>query len=521
MRGYRGILGRVKCWGTAFFCLVVFSSLLSGDEVDKLIEKADPPASFAIHTADFSAKQEEFMFDSNEGQIERSLWVIKDRDRYVAIWHQEASKLYVVAANPARASKEIKIPSAYNTGGNTFDGKLGVRVTTFPYCYGFIQSADKRRFNFSGGWGTLTLTDTSTWNKEHNTEAVYTLTFRCDPVLGYVVDIDVEFKTNEEEDGNGNPFEPELVNLYPNHTFMQKMPDAGWRYEYTVYTPPNSDKYVGWINDFSQSDPADGVRLRNGGFSSFLFDPERQGPALTCTVEEGISLRNATCNLQYDQHHLVSLPKGRDMNGYFKVGAKFRLVFLPPEITGYIMERVEITDWRSNDAFAIRIGETEDFETNKSPKTAEYAKGYRALELSEEEAHNGDKSFAVDGESRFRIDPQPVLEPNATYMLEAWVKVVKGETIETEAYLLAEPSQWMPKGTKLEAYQSKGVKDEDDWKNITLEFKNGPLGSTYRLYVVVKGQCEKTYFDDVSIMMVSPPADVLLDKFNPDESREK
>lgn len=521
MRCYRDKLGRLRYWETAFFCLVVFSSLLSGDEIDKLIEEAGAQASFAIHTADFSVKQEEFTFDSNEGQIERSLWVIKDRDRYVALWHQEASKLYVVAANPARASKEIKMPPRYNPGGNTFDGKLGVRVTTFPYCYGFIQSADKRRFRFSSGWGTLTLTDTSTWIKEHNTEAVYTLTFRCDPVLGYVVDIDVEFKTNEEEDGNGNPFEPELVNLYPNHTFMAKMPDADWRYEYTVYTPPDSEKYVGWINDFSQSDPADGVRLRNGGFSSFLFDPEQQGPALTCTVEEGISLRNATCNLQYDQHHLVSLPKGRDMNGYFKVDAKFRLVFLPPEITSYIMERVEITDWRSNDAFAIRIGETEDFETNRFSKPSEYAKGYPALELSDKEAHSGDKSFAVDGERRFRIDPQPVLEPNATYMLEAWVKVVKGMTDKTEAYLLAEPSQWLPKGTKLEAYQSEGVKDEDGWKNITLEFKNGGLGATYRLYAVVKEQCEKTYFDDFSIMMVSSPDDGLFDNFNLDEIRLK
>jgi len=513
MRGFRDKFGLMRGWWMpAFFGLLLFSSLLQADEVVKLIEEIRPAARFAGHTPNFSATQEEFTFDSNGVQIKRNLWVIKDGDRYVAIWHEQASKLYVVAANPALASKEVEMPATYNTGGNTFDGKLGVRITTFPYCYGFIQTADKRRFNFSGGWGTLTLTDTSTWNKEHNTEAVYTLTFRCDPVLGYVVDMDVRFKTNEETDENGNPFEPELVNLYPNHTFMQKMPDAGWRYEYTVYTPPNSDKYVGWINDFSQSDLADGVRLRNGGFSSFLFDPERQGPALTCTVEEGINLRNATCNLQYDQHHLVSLPKQRDINGYFNVRAKFRLVFLPPEITSYIMERVEITDWRSNDAFAIRVGEMEDFETNKSPKTAEYAKGYRALELSEEQAHSGDKSFAVDGESKFRIDPQPVLEPNATYMLDAWVKVVKGETSQTKAYLLAEPSQWMPKGAKLEAYQSEGVKDEDGWKNITLEFKNGPIGATYRLYAVVKGQCEKAYLDDVLIMKVRSSDNIMMNE---------
>jgi hypothetical protein len=520
MKGLGMKYSQKRDWlGPTLLVLLVFSSVLSGDEVDKLIEEAGAPASFIFHTADFSAKQEEFTFDSNEGQIEIKLWAIKDRDSYVAIWHEEASKLYVVAANPARASKEIKMPSTYDTGGNTFDGKLGVRVTTFPYCYGPSQSADKHRFNFSGGWGKLTLTDTSTWIKEHNTEAVYKLTFRCDPVLGYVVDIDVEFKTNEEEDGNGNPFEPELVNLYPSNTSMQKMPEAGWRYEYTVYTPPNSDKYVGWINDIPQTDPAELIKLRNGGFISYLFDPEWQGPAMTCTVEEGINLRSSTSNLQFDRHYLVSLPRERDINGFFKVEAKFRLVFLPRDITRYIMEKVEITDRVINKALAIRIGETEDFETDRLSKSSEYVRFYPEPELSEEEAHSGDKSFAVDGDSKFRIDPQPVFEPNATYILSAWVKVVKGTPDKTEAYLLAEPSQWMPKGTKLEAYQSECVTDEDGWKQITLEFKNGPLGSTYRLYGVVNGRCEKTYFDDVGIMKVSSPTDVLFDNYNLDEVR--
>ena len=491
------------------FCLVVFSSLLLADEVDKLIEEAGAPASFAIHTPRFSAKEEEFVFDSNEGQIKLKLWAIKDRENYVAVWHEQESKLYVVASNPALASKEIKMPSAYNAGGDTFDGKLGVRITTFPYCYGSIQTADKRRSRFTSGWETLTLTDTSTWIKEHNTEAVYALTFRCDPVLGYVVDIDVQFKTNEEEDGNGNPFEPELVNLFPSHTSMAEMPEAEWRYEYTVYTPLNSDKYVGWINGFPQPNPADGIRLRNGGFSAFFFDPEQQGPALICTTDDGVSSKGTKCILQHDQRHYVSLPKGRDMNGHFDVSGKYRLVFLPPEITSYIMEKAEITDRGNNDGFAIRIGETEDFEINRLSKSTENAKGYQSLQLSEEEAYSGDKSLAIDGESRLRIDPKPVLEPNATYMLEAWVKVVKGETIETEAYLLAEPSQWLPKGVKLKPFQSLSVKDEYDWKKITLEFKNGPIGATYRLYAVVKGRCEKAHLDDVLIIKISSSDNIM------------
>ena len=492
-----------------FFGLLHFCPGVRGDEVDKLIEEIRPLPRYAGHTPNFKVEEEEFVFDSNEGKITRKLWVIKDGDLYVAVWHHEGSKLYVVAGNPKKASKEIKLPARYDAGGNTFDGKLGVCVTTFPFCYGFNQGADKRRFSLSSGWATATLRDTSIWNIEHNTEAVYVVTFRCDAVLGYVVEMDVEFKTKDEREENGNPFEPELVNFYPYHTFMQKMPDAGWRYEYTVYTPPKSEKYVGWINDFSQSDPADGVRLRNGGFSSFLFDGEHSGPALTCTVEEGISLRNATCNLQYDQHHLVSLPKERDINGYYSVGARFRLVFLPAEITNHIMGQVELTDWRSNEAFPVRIGEMEDFEKSKLPETSEYAKGYRALELSEKEAYSGDKSFAIDGGKRFRVDVQPVLEPNETYMFEARVKVVKGQTSETEAYLLAKPSQWIPKRTELKAYQSESVKSGEGWTNISLEFMNGPLGATYWLYVVVNGECEKTYVDDVLITKVSTSEELL------------
>jgi hypothetical protein len=492
-----------------FLCLFVFNLVLLADEVDRLIEEAGASASFITHTVNFSAKEEEFTFDSNEGKIALKLWTIKDRDNYVAIWHEQESKLYVVAANPSSARKEIKMPATYNEGGDAFDGKLGVQITTFPYCYGSTQTADKRRFRFTSGWESLTLTDTSTWIKEHNTEAVYELTFRCDPVLGYVVDMDVQFKTNEESDENGNPFEPELVNLYPSHTNMAEMDDAEWRYEYTVYTPADSDKYAGRVNDFPESGPVNTVKLRNGGFGAFLFDFEEEGPALICMADEDSSSRSTKCILGHDQRHFASLPKQRDMNGYFKVRAKYRLVFLPRDMTRYIMEKVEITDRGSDGAFAIRIGEAEDFEINRLLKSTENTKGYLEHQVSEEEAHSGDRSFAIDGDSRIRIYPKPAAEPNATYMLEARVKVVKGETIETEAYLLAEPSQWMPNGVRLEPYQSERVKDDDGWKKITLEFKNGPIGVTYRLYAVVKGGCEKVYIDDVLITQVIPSDNIM------------
>jgi hypothetical protein len=508
VRGVGDKFKRRWCWSVGFLCLVVFGSVLSADEVDKLIEEAGAPARFITHTVNFSAREEKFTFDSNEGKITLKLWAIKDRDNYVAIWHEQESKLYVVAANPASASKEIKMPATYNAGGDGFDGELGVRITTFPYCYGSNQSADKRRFRFSSGWESLTLTDTSTWLKEHNAEAVYELTFRCDPVLGYVVDMDVQFKTNEKSDENEHPFGPELVNIYPSHINMSETDDAGWRYEYTVYTPADTDKYIGWVNDFPQSGSVNTLRVRNGGFSAFLFDPVEQGPALICMANEDSSPRSTKCNLSYEQRHFVSLSKQRDVNGYFNVGAKYRLVFLPRDMTRYIMEKVEITDRGSDGAFAIRIGEAEDFETNRLLKPTGNTKNYPELQVSEEDAHSGDRSFAIDGDSRILIDPKPAAEPNETYTLEAWVKVVKGETVETEAYLLAEPPQWGPKGVKPEPYQSESAKDNDGWKKITLQFKNGPIGATYRLYAVVKGGCEKVYLDDVLITRVISPENI-------------
>jgi len=485
------------------FCLVVLSSFLSAAEIDKLIEESGARASFIAHTVKFSAREEEFVFDSNEGKITFKLWAIKDRENYVAIWHEQESKLYVVAANPSSAGKEIKMPRTYNAGTDAFDGRLGVRVTTFPYCYGSTQTADKKRFSFTSGWETLKLTVTSTWIKKHDAEAVYELTFGCDPVLGYVVDMDVQFKTNEESNERVNPFGTELVNLYPSHTNIAGMDAAEWRYEYTVYTPANSEKYVGRINDFSQSVQADIVRLRSGGFSAFLFDAEEQGPALICKADEDDTLRSTKCIPGHDHRYFATLHKQRDMNGYFNARAKYRLVFLPPEISSYIMEKAEIVDRESDGTFSIRIGETEDFEKERLSTSTENSTGYPALELSEDKAYSGDKSLAIDGDSRYRIDVKPVPEPNGTYMLEAWVRVFKSKTNRTEAYLLAEPSRWTPKGVKLEPYQSESVKDDLRWKKITLEFENGPIGATYRLYVVVNGGCEKVYVDEVLITQVN------------------
>lgn len=181
------------------------------------------------------------------------------------------------------------------------------------------------------------------------------------------------------------------------------------------------------------------------------------------------------------------------------MNARFRLVFLPPEVTKYLFGRVQLTDWRGNDAFRLRLVEMEGFESPALAEPPEDKWDYRAMPVSEKEAHSGRKSFVVSGRRRVRIDPSPVLEPNGTYKLEAWVKVV-GEG--GEVFLVAQPAEWLPRGRKIEPRRSATVRDGEGWKCVSLAFTNGPLGSTAWLFAAANGGT--AYFDDLHMVKIAP-----------------
>jgi hypothetical protein len=155
----------------------------SGDDFAALIAAAAPPERFKDHVPqlNFSAKEEEFEFEiiaekPQGGEAEKTpgpgifsgksaekgksktrlgepadkgkgppaadkagvadtaalppigkatLWIVRDGPRVVAIYHPKASKLYVVASDPARASEKVDLPREYSDSGSTFDGVLG------------------------------------------------------------------------------------------------------------------------------------------------------------------------------------------------------------------------------------------------------------------------------------------------------------------------------------------------------------------------------------------------------------
>jgi hypothetical protein len=526
-----------------------------GDDFAALIAAAAPPERFKDHVPqlNFSVKEEEFEFEiiaekPQGGEAEKTpglgifsgkpaekgksktrlgeatdkgkgppaadtgalppmgkakLWIVRDGPRVVAIYHPKASKLYVVASDPARASEKVDLPREYSDSGSTFDGVLGVRLTTFPPCYGPVQSGE-HQFAFVPGKKnqTLTLTDTTRWPGRKKAEAVYALTFRCDPVLGYVVECDVDFKTDTPKDEKGRPLDPEVMSFFPDHVYMHKWPDAAWRYEYTIYTPagdaknPMEGRYIGWVNDFGQSDRATGLRLRSGGFALYAPDPRGTGPAVAVTAGEGTQLKNDTGNLQFEQHYRVTLPEKPDAGGAYGVKAKFRYATLPPEIVRQVMEQVEVTDWRGSAAVPLKVGRAEGAEDAEALLKSSLV--YKELPVTEREFHTGKKSLMLPGGRRLRLDPSPPLEPGATYRLEAWIKVTgRGG----EARLAAEPAKWIPKGTEAAQQISSSVKADEGWKQLVMKFTSGPCGSTPWLYLVVS-RTGMAYMDDVMISKV-------------------
>jgi len=538
-------------------------SAAPADDLAALIAKVAPPERYKDHVPNFSAKEEEFEFQliaekspaekaagaaffsikpaekdkpaakgkpavrgkAEDTPSERAgaaesagpqagkakLWIVRDGPRVVAVYHPKASKLYVVAPDPAKAGEKLDLPRDYNDSGVTFDGVLGVRLTTFPPCYGAVQSGE-HEFVFTPGKknATLALVDTTRWPGRKGAEAVYALTLRCDPVLGYAIECDASLKADAAKDAAGKALEPELLSFFPDHVYMYKWKDATWRYEYTVYAPagdaarPVEGRFIGWVNDFGQSDRATGLRLRSGGLVLYATDPGGGGPAVVATAGEGALLKNDTGNLQYDQHFRATLPARPDAGGAYGVKVKFRYANLPPEVVRQVMEQMEVTDWRGTAAVPVRVGRVEGAEDAEALLKASLV--YKDVPTTDREHHSGTKSLVLLGDRRLRLDPVPPLDPGATYRLEAWVKVTgRGG----QARVAAEPAKWFPKGTEPAQQMSATVKTDvglqktdRGWQQVVMTFASGPCGSTPWLYLAVS-PTGTAYLDDVSIVKVN------------------
>jgi hypothetical protein len=62
------------------------------------------------------------------------------------------------------------------------------------------------------------------------------------------------------------------------------------------------------------------------------------------------------------RENLCILLPSRDSDGFFRMNPEFLFVYLPSEISNYLLDKVIIEDFENKEATMIRLGTLEDFE---------------------------------------------------------------------------------------------------------------------------------------------------------------
>ncbi|MEI7831834.1 MAG: hypothetical protein WCJ56_01360 [bacterium] len=500
-------------------------------DIDNLVKSTGAPARFADHVANFSVSDEEFTFKEYSGPQKRTYSVIKDGDKYVAVYDKDEPKLDMITFDPEKTSAIINMPNRYN-----WTTLLGTRLSTCIWYDGFSSSGDVKKNTFSGGGKTITLTCSEQWTRKpkmdkdgkpvlkadgtpettgRNATSDYVFTLRCDPILGYVWDISTRLVTDDTSKKT-----PEMFNVQPGR-LADPWPDK-WNYDRTLFTPAGSDKIKGWWNNLKAADISDnnGVQnfvIRDGGFVGFFTNKndEGWGVALEHTSFNRVKAYNATCNYWEDQHNIVAMP-APDANGKMTVDLRWRFLGTPPEITKAILDKTEVMDFGKANQVMVRLGMLEDFEAQPLPLTS----NYRALwswgaAVTEAKAHSGKKSFVVAGkdlkakleeyEAKF-VGPFIFLEPNSTYHLECWI-LVEPDTkasdkarIDSEGFISIQgPVSMDPK--KIGKTQTEHIKADGEWHKVSLDIVTADPGGSADIRFLCHGN-GTAYFDDFSFMKV-------------------
>jgi hypothetical protein len=344
-------------------------------------------------------------------------------------------------------------------------------------------------------------------------------TLRVDPVCGYVVDAWMTFEgvtPGDAEDvrkywyGSKEPYKhgayvyPEFMNLMPTHLYYgMTKPVFDWRYEYTMYSCRFIDKFRGWVTDEPACQSSDnhegrywakawakeggkgrGLPLRDGGIIVFSKDPQGWSLAASRKMVEGhdrMKFFNMTCHLLQDQHNQVRIHipmPGEPLK--LKIG--WRTMNLPPEVTDYLLDRIELY---MGDFVMARQDRVRDFESDKRQDN-ECSPWSDHISVTNGVGRSGTHAAAFRGISSHwkirgqpqkrgyhpRIDILPRMEYGAEYEIEAWVKV-EGEG--SRAGLVVDPPHYDEKywmGPRLKRIEGASVDASPDWQKLSIRFRN-------------------------------------------------
>lgn len=507
------------------------------DEVSDLVDKIKPPARFANHKPQFAVARESHAFEQLQGPQKWDFWVIKDADRYVAIIPLQgfhSGTIYMQTFQPDQAPRQLTLP----TERWHIDTAVGTELQTFA----FIPNPDceqEKTYEFKTGEATLTMVrkyaGTTTFNRwEHRdktpqrVDVTSAFLFRCDPVLGYVVEATYDVKAER------------FPSNYQFTSHAQSGRYALWPGEATcfrnVVTPIGQDGYAGYYMNLP-SISAGRLSCRNRGFAGFLNDQTGWSTVTTCV---GGDAPIGVCNAHADLDLATVIPKdlAAGDDGLKRWVQHHRLLALPPEVTRHVWDNMDVM-FRDRKKLQVRLGRVEDFDDQPlSLTTRDRGLTWTAEDpaLSSAHARSGKQSLVVRGGVWPNI-PQVALKPNRKYRIDAWYKVepVTDDQLKVleekarealardnekrakknqpaleftgigpaEAFIKADFYEWTPHANKWELEQRTNAAKPgiDGWQQVSLEFTTPKWGPFVNI-VFVASNCT-AYLDDFQFVEVS------------------
>jgi len=506
-----------------------------GTQAEDLIKRTKPPERFKNYRPKFRIKEQWGLHEksfTSQHFVKTRCYGILDGDKPVSGVGAGAIK-GLQEMNPLEPRNWPPDPKRSRWSCGTHMGTIGGRNT----------SSTGARYSVAPDGSTVTAYHD--WPAPTNAPNAWTkrsmhATLRVDPVCGYVVDAWMTFEAKTPADAkdlkllyggksepeHGGYVGPEFMNLMPTHLYYgMTKPVFDWRYEYTMYSCRFIDKFRGWVTDEPACQSSDnhegrywatrweggkghGLPLRDGGLIIFSKDPQGWSIAASRKIVEGhdrMKFFNMTCHLLQDQHNQVRvrIPMPGEP---LKLEIGWRAMNLPPEVTDYLLDRIELY---MGDFITARQGRVRDFESDKRREN-ESSPWSDRISVTGDIGRSGKCSAVFIGTDRGkprkrgfspRIDILPKMDYGVEYEIEGWVKV-EGEG-STASFRIDPPHMdkkyWM--GPRLKRIDGKPVGVSPDWQKISIRFRNHDWHGWSvqpRLSAVVAAG-GKVYLDDVRV----------------------
>jgi len=465
MRLFRACLAGLAALGAA-------AGPLPADEVDDLVQQLRPPARFAAHQPRWSVRKQVFTFEQCAGPEELPFWLVLDGDRYVAVMPLKgfhSGTVYVRDFRPGEAPTALRMPAERWHIDTSIGSEL--RTNNFlPEAFGETDASYEWKVQGPRLVLVRRYQGSTAFNRwAHRTrgpvavDAVNTVVFHVDPVLGYVVDATFDVWTDP----------PPKTYEYTSAATSGRY--ALWPGEATCYryalTPPGGG-FAGYACNHGATKQHGGdMRCREGGFVACLNDETGWSP--TTVLARGGEARLVVCGAHTDHDFVLAWPPQPETraDGLKRHLVRHRLLALPPELTKYVWNSMTLLH-RGERRLMLRFGVPEDFEDQPLPIDGRLRGMPWAGALSADQARSGRQSLFFTGACGHG-DPQAALKPATRYRLQAWLKVLPLSAEEQQAAEAKERARLDGRRMRL---QDRLAREKDAAKRTGLEAELAAIG---------------------------------------------